>query len=122
MECNILPEECLSGARGAVSPQLVGVKRGLERERVKDGLRGWLKGRVRGEMERRMKAGEKEQGKTVKGMVRRFASVAGRGGCRAESLWGKGAGEKRKGDEPARARVLGLRRYWEGVGREGQAV
>ena len=102
----------------------MGIKRGLERERVKDGLRAWLKGRVRAELERRMRDGEREQCWTVKGMVRRFASVAGRGGapCGEEAVWGKGAGERRRRDEPARARVLGLRRFWEGVGREGQPV
>ena len=112
----------MSGARGGLSPQLVGIKRGLERERVKDGLRAWLKGRVRAELERRMRAGEREQVRSVKGMVRRFASVAGRGACREEAVWGKGAGERRARDEPARARVLGLRRFWEGLGRDGQPV
>ena len=100
----------------------MGIKRGLERERVKDGLRAWLKGRVRAELERRMRAGEREVGGSVKGLVRRFASVAGRGACGGQAVWGTGAGERRGRDEPARARVLGLRRFWEGVGREGQAV
>ena len=100
-----------------MSPGIVGLKRGLERERVKDGLRGWLKG-VCEEVERRVRAG-REGERSVKGLVRRFA-VAGGG---KESFWGRGSGEKRRmGDSPTRAHVLGLRRFWEGVGRKGQAV
>jgi len=122
VESNILPEECWgpSGPR-CISPGLVGVKRGLERERVKDGLRGWLKGRKREEMERRMREGELGEVKSVKGMARRFAVGRETG----ENRWGSGAGEKRKrGDRnpnPTRAHVLGLRKFWEGVGK-AQAV
>ena len=120
---------------GYVSPGLVGLKRGLERERVKDGLRGWLVGRrVRMEMERRSREGEMERERGVKGLVRRFAGrekisgEEGAGGMRGgrpgekESRWGRGAvaGEKRKRGEPTRAHVYALRRFWEGVGREAQ--
>ena len=113
---------------GYVSPRLVNLKRGLERERVKDGLRGWLVGgRVRMEMEKRGREEEmrKEKERSVKGLVRRFAGKKGEDGARGkgaerESRWGRGAvvGEKRKRGEPTRAHVYGLRRFWEGVGRE----
>ena len=137
VESNILPEECVcfiagngkrkdgGGGGYVMSPRLVGAKRGLERERLKDGLRGWLSGRRREELEKR----EREEGeRSVKGLVRRFTGRAKGGekdnekrvGLEVKDLrWGKGAviGERRKRVEPTRAHVLGLRRFWEGVGR-----
>ena len=135
MECNILPEEyfCFvagkekgleSGAVGyVVSPALVGPKRGLEKERIKDRLRAWLSGRRKEELEKR----EREQvERSVEGLVRRFAGRT-KGvekvneqrfkGSKKESRWGREAvaGEKRKHGEPTRAHVLGLRRFWEGI-------
>ena len=140
-----------------VSARLLGVKKEVERERVKDGLRGWLSGRRRAEMERRLREeweAEDSAARSVKGLVRRFGyakreslqdgcSLLGFSGRRAaaetadglgppsakekrewvrardrESRWGRGAvaGAKRKRDEPTRAHVWGLRRFWEGVG------
>ena len=111
------------GGGGYVSPQLLGVKRGLERERVKDGLRGWLVGRRRVEMERREREVEGER--SVKGLVRRFTGKAdmARRGDGVEGRWGRGAiaGEKRRRGEPTRAHVYGLRRFWEDMGKEGTA-
>ena len=108
-----------------MSPGLVGAKRGLERERLKDGLRGWLSGRRREELEKRER---EEWDRSVKGLVRRFAGRAkgiekdDEKKTRLEKKdlrWGKGAiiGERRKRVEPTRAHVLGLRRFWEGVGK-----
>lgn len=135
MESNILPEEYVCFVAGkekglegggiayVVSPALVGTKRGLERERIKDRLRGWLSGRRREELEKR----ERDQvERSVESLVRRFT---GRSkvvekvneqrfrGSEKESRWGREAavGEKRKRGEPTRAHVLGLRRFWEGM-------
>ena len=136
VENNILPEECFcftAGSRNGkeraiggyvVSPGLVGAKRVLEKERVKDGLRGWLKGRRKEELEKRER---EEYERSVKGRARRFAGRAKpiekegqkKISTERESRWGRGVvvGEKRKRGELPRANVSGLRRFWEGVGR-----
>ena len=100
-------------------------KRVLERERVKDGLRGWLNGRRKEESQKR----EKElYERSVKGLARIFAGrakTAEKEGLKRtstperDSSWGIGAvaGGKRKRGEPLMADVSGLRRFWEGVAR-----
>ena len=138
VESNILPEECFCFTAGTVkgkeravggyvvSPGLIGPKRVLEKERVKDGLRGWLNGRRKEEVERRQK---EEYERSVKGLVRRFAGRAKMvemeeqrriNTVERESGWGRGgavAGEKRKRRETPIADVSGLRKFWEGVGK-----
>lgn len=135
MESNILPEEYFCFVAGkekgsdgggvgyVVSPALVGTKKGLEKERIKDRLRSWLSGRRKEELEKRQR---EEVERSVKGLVRRFAGRT-KGmetvhermfrGTERESRWGREAvvGEKRKRGEPTRAHVLGLRRFWEGM-------
>jgi hypothetical protein len=106
---------------GGLAPGLVERKRRVERERVKDGLRGWLGGRWVGEWSRRKAEREREgEGERVGvgRLVRRFSrrGDVGEGNGR-EGRWGKKRGGER--EEPARAKVLGLRRFWEGVGRDG---
>jgi hypothetical protein len=54
VERAVLPVECLPLALGGgVAPGLVARKRAVERERVKDGLRGWVGSVWRGEVGRR---------------------------------------------------------------------
>lgn len=97
----VLPEECF---RGRVAPALVGVKRRIERERVKDVLRGWVD-----EWRRRGGEREVEQKMDVRRLARRFAA--------RERNGGEMNGKRR--EEPPRAKVLGLRKFWEKVAREG---
>ncbi|TGO85900.1 hypothetical protein BPOR_0353g00040 [Botrytis porri] len=122
VEKNVLPKECYGYGNGKVAPGLVGIKRKVERERVKDGLRAWVerwKGRV-GEKEREIE-GTREGKVEVRWLVRRFA---GRDVDRGEGAAGKGTWGKKveRRELPARAKVLGLRRFWEKVGREGLGV
>jgi len=98
----VLPEECFNGR---VAPALVGVKRRVERERVKDVLRGWIEDWKRRGVER-----EVEQKMDVRRLARRIAA--------REREVGEANGKRRR-EEPARAKVLGLRRFWEKVAREG---
>jgi len=110
----VLPGECYrkGGGVGIVAPGLIEVKRRVEKERVKDLLRGWVE-----EWRRRgseaLREGEEVQRPDVRRMAKRFAREG-----REQSRWGPGAGQKRR-EAPARAKVLGLRRFWERVGKEG---
>jgi hypothetical protein len=119
IEWGVLPEECFR-KEGRVSPALVEKKRMVERERVRDFLRSWVEvWRVRGE---KVKGCGEEGGKPdVRVLVRRFARGSQQqDGREQQSRWGAQA--KRGGstkEEPTRAKVLGLRRFWEKVGREG---
>jgi hypothetical protein len=142
VELNILPEEC---ATKRVAPGLVERRRRVIREGLKDGLRVWVERRVllmqrrkeEGELE-----GERER-VGVKGLVRRFTgriveeedelgnalmkqkrkAQATRGRevevARRREDMRKGIVDFGGGDgacvQPTRAKVLGLRRFWEGV-------
>lgn len=115
------------GTGKGVAPSLVGTKRKVERERVKDTLRGWLEGRSGREKKRREVAeeGEREEWerRSVRDLVRRFRAWAvdqdgERTGRQGNCRWG-GADSTKVKEEPARAKVSGLRRFWEGVGRAG---
>ena len=124
-ERNILPKECYktdadTGAiiYGRVSPSLVSVKRRVEREVIKDGLRTSIERKVK-KVEEQGKSGEARDPVGVRGLVRRFTSTAKRAAANAtssESKWAGRMAEKERGRcAPARANVLGLRRFWEGV-------
>ena len=99
-----------------IAPSLIEVKRRVEKERIKDLLRAWVgewwsKGRER-ERERR----EREEEKLDVGrLVRRF----GRGGGEERGPWSGKEKEQKRRELPTRAKVLGLRRFWEMVGRGG---
>ena len=106
----VLPEECFvrdKGGRGneaigtGVAWGIVEVRRRVERERVKDGLRVWV-----GRMAGRIQSGRVERsGCGVWSMVWRFTK--GEKGCREK-------GKVRSEDSsPGRTRVGGLRRFWE---------
>ncbi len=78
----MLPAECLPAAAGGVAPALVARKRAVERERVKDGLRGWVgsvwRGRVR-EREEGVRVWEERVGVGRVWRLRRFWEGVGRG-------------------------------------------
>jgi len=125
---NILPKECcthdaLTGrlryGGGAVAPALVGVRRRVEMEKVRDSLRRWLAGRKIMSQARAQAQSEEDallvsqlSDGYVRRLVRRFAHWEG---ARAVNKRIDVCG-------PPRAGVLGLRRFWEGVARRGVAV
>jgi hypothetical protein len=79
---------------------LINTKRRIEKERVKDVLRHWI-----GEWKRKGDSMEREEVRPdIRILVRRF----GRG---AEASHKR---EKLILEAPTRAKVLGLRRFWEG--------
>lgn len=112
VERGVLPEECWSGG---LAPSLVETKRKIERERVKDVLRHWVEEWRRRGWENREDAEEGGQKTDVRRMARRFARVKE---SRETPRWGREAVREKK-EMPTRAKVLGLRRFWEKVGREG---
>jgi hypothetical protein len=107
----VLPNECL---QGRIAPSLISTRRRIEKERVKDILRHWI--------EEWGKKGSKategsgnESRPDVRILARRFARERD---ARETPRWGKGVEHK---EMPTRAKVLGLRRFWEKVGKEGVA-
>ena len=127
----VLPAECFrycasnahtgrdyKGGYMGLAPSLVETKRRIERERVKDVLRGWIEGwRRRGSDSRDAEADN--QRPDVRRIARKFAKECRVGEREKESRWGKAA--KREMELPTRAKVLGLRKFWEKVAREGSA-
>jgi len=118
----VLPSECLyhegrkgRGVGGWVAPSLIETKRRVEKEKVKDGLRRWIeeKWRTRGSELRDVQESERPD---VRRIARRFAREKERDGNREPPRWGRRVEIK---ELPTRAKVLGLRRFWETVGREG---
>lgn len=136
VKANILPRECCTkvgvdaqtgdvvwGGGGAVAPSLLGMRRRVERERIKDGLKVGLKKvveRVNG-IERR----EREDVRSVRALVRRFTAVrkravleqeaeSMRASCGGWRLWDKSEKDRME-RAPTRAKVFGLRKYWEGI-------
>lgn len=119
----VLPGECFTDGRGpALAPSLVETKRRVERERVKDVLRHWVEEWRRRGCEDRNRAlqceGEGER-TDVRRLVRRFARAAAKEDREAPPRWGRDAAGQKIREAPTRAKVLGLRRFWEKVGREG---
>lgn len=109
----MLPGECL---QGRIAPSLISTRRRIEKERVKDILRHWI--------EEWGKKGEKassdrnvtENRPDVRILARRFARE---NHGREAPRWGRGVEHK---EMPTRAKVLGLRRFWEKVGKDGVAT
>jgi len=114
VELGVLPRECYSRGRdgGWLAPSLVETKRRVERERVKDVLRHWVE-EWRRKGSESVRDGEVEQKPDVRRIARRFARE--RDG-KDLPKWGRRIDVK---EAPTRAKVLGLRRFWEKVGREG---
>lgn len=101
-----------------LAPSLVETKRRIERERVKDVLRSWIEEwRRRGSDFRDTEA--ENQRPDVRRIARKFAKDSRVGEREKESRWGRAA--KKERELPTRAKVLGLRRFWESVAREGSA-
>lgn len=118
VEMGLLPGECY-GNGGRVAPGLVETKRRVERERVKDVLRGWV---ARwSEMGRRADAEVEELKPDVRRLARRFGRDGKEKGGVAR--WGRSVGEQKgRREDPTRAKVLGLRKFWEGIGQEAGAL
>jgi hypothetical protein len=115
VELGVLPKECYGRGRVGLAPSLVETKRRVERERVKDVLRGWVEEwRRKGSESLSIRGVEGEEKPDVRRMARRFAVEGGKG--REAPRWGRRVDVK---EAPTRAKVLGLRRFWEKVGREG---
>jgi hypothetical protein len=117
VEWGVLPGECYNTKKGqCLAPSLVETKRRVERERVKDVLRGWVEEwRRRGD-----KVLENERNEAQKPDVRRIAKrFARERDGREQPRWERRVECK---EMPTRAKVLGLRRFWEKVGREGVAA
>jgi hypothetical protein len=117
VELGVLPGECYNkGGKGMVmAPGLVETKRKIERERVKDILRHWVEEwRRKGEGKADGQVGERPG---VRRLARRFGREEKR---EVGQRWA--APEKGRREDPTRAKVLGLRRFWEKVGREGGIV
>jgi len=94
-----------------LAPGLVETKRRVERERVRDFLRGWVEEWRRRGFE--MGKGRGEEKVEVRRMARRFA---GHGESREKPKWGRRLEIR---EAPTRAKVLGLRTFWEKIGSEG---
>ena len=112
VEWGVLPGECYAkGGKGVgMAPSLVGTKRKVERERVRDFLRGWVEEWRRKGCEIK---GREEQRVEVRRLARRFVDTK-----KEVPRWGRRVEIR---EAPTRAKVLGLRRFWEKVGREGVA-
>ncbi|CUS13038.1 unnamed protein product [Tuber aestivum] len=116
---------------GGIAPALAGKARDLERERVKDRLRGWVVERL--SLEEAVGCGlvsngaEWEEGRRegVRSIARRLMARwendgqgkgKGKTGGSGVVCWGRGRVVRY---DPPRAMVLGLRRYFEGLAAEG---
>ncbi|KAK4156553.1 hypothetical protein C8A00DRAFT_12482 [Chaetomidium leptoderma] len=78
----VLPRECLPGGGGGVASALVARKRAVEKERVKDRLRGWVGSVWKGEVGRREEGVRLREERAGVGRVwrlRRFWEGVGRG-------------------------------------------
>ena len=120
---NILPED----AKRGMSPTILAKKRQIIRETLKDGLRAWVEGR--GIQAQKRKADEMEfaERRSVKSLAQRFTAKRlaveseDRRGCvdiekkNAQARWGRELEAARRKEEPTRAHVLGMKRFWEGV-------
>lgn len=129
-----------------MAPALVGVKRRVEKEKVKDRLRRWVVGERRGGVLRiaaergwvDANTDDGEEGAVCKGrdrerlsvrfLVQRFARRAAARGPHDQHAvaapgrrWGRAAAGGCRVEEPTRAHVLGLRKFWEKVEKEGRA-
>jgi hypothetical protein len=127
----VLPAECFKYCAGSahagrdfkggyvgLAPSLVETKRRIEREKVKDVLRGWVEEwKRRGSDSRDAEA--ENQRPDVRRIARKFAREGRTGEREKESRWGRAA--KRERELPTRAKVLGLRRFWEKVAEGGNA-
>jgi hypothetical protein len=113
----VLPRECL---HTRVAPSLISTKRRIEKERVKDALRHWIE-EWRRNGSRVIAAEAEERRPEVRVLVRRFAKEGQQGKGKEVQRWGSHARE-RENEVPTRAKVLGLRRFWERIGRDGVAA
>ena len=119
IEKGVLPAECyLYHSQGSssrlVAPALVETKRKIERERIKDVLRNWV-GKLRDRTACATLEAQ-EPAVDVQGLAKRFGAWAELRQSNKPIRWGERS-ITRSRDLPTRAKVLGLRRFWERVGR-----
>ena len=125
---NIIPEEC---AKRRISPRVWEKRKQVIMESLKDGLRAWVEGTgVKVQMKKNEEL-EREERRTVKMLVRRFARGRGDGQgievekSRAKARWGKEVEMQRRREarcvEPTRAHVSGMKKMWEGIIRAAAA-
>jgi len=108
VEQGVLPGECL---QSRIAPSLISTKRRIEKEKVKDILRHWIE-EWGSKGPRTVKVEERP---VVRTLARRFAR--GVDGASKEGLGQRWGPDKK--ELPTRAKVLGLRRFWEKIGNEG---
>jgi F-box domain len=124
----IMPEEC---ARRTISPTIFATRRKVIRENLKDGLRAWVEGRGIQAQKRKADEMEASERSTVKSLAKRFtAKILEEQESNndpvflekksAQVRWARRKEERRISvnggcAQPTRARVLGLKRFWEGV-------
>lgn len=125
----VLPVECLyrtskDGSSGArwVAPTLIETKRRVEKEKVKDVLRHWIEEWSRKGSQMIDEHGCSETPRpNVRRLARRFARHAREARTSSANVdvpkWGR---KPEHEDLPPRAKVLGLKRFWEKVARESQ--
>lgn len=121
-----------------ISAGIIDTRRQVIKATLKDGLRAWVESRGLKAQQRRASECDQEERRTVKGLVRRLTArrVAAELESRADAMsmekkmaqarWGKALEVKRARDrelngcsQPTRARVLALKRFWEGMVRTG---
>jgi hypothetical protein len=114
----VLPRECL---HSRIAPSLISTKRRIEKERVKDILRNWIaewgrKCAVNNKRERRNEAAERSK-PNVRMLARKFGKPkTGTEEWPSTPRWGSSAAVRTL-ELPTRGKVLGLRIFWEGLGR-----
>lgn len=122
VKSNILPLECYKCDKTTgevlwgqgLSPVILEKKRRIERERIKDGLRAWLERKAHSIREQTSSRSSEHTTEriSVKWLVRTFTGP-NRGG--SERWGGKAVAGVQHPDEPTRAHVYGLRRFWESI-------
>lgn len=100
-----------------IAPALLEIARGLERERIKDRLRGWVGDRRPSLADAERvgwieKAYLEEERPRVRDMATRFTRRCNGGNQRQNLRWGRGRVLR---NDPPRAHVLSLRTYFESL-------
>lgn len=128
---NIMPEECTR----RISPVIIDTRRQVIKANLKDGLKAWVESRGLKAQQRRAIELDEAERSTVKMLVRKLtarrlaAELEGRADLvamekkAAQARWGKACEVQRNRERngsnefrhPTRARVLTLKKFWEGT-------
>jgi hypothetical protein len=117
---------------GSVAPAILTVKRRIEKEKLKDGLRAYLERKAE-TVYRQSKREEARVPQSVTGLVRKFTAARSPkifhgvddGREYAQSKWGRKGWkvqQEKLAREPARAKVWALRRFWESGASKSVAI